>query len=84
MADLNQLRLQAIAEDLMKTNNNMQRTIENILNGLESEIPTVARRAPDAVDESATQRRQLLAVQNRLLSQQNSLRAAVATSEQEK
>ena len=103
----------------MKTNNNMQRTIENILNGpllhhfastfpahcahfssafgvlrfhfsvrgglgLESEIPTATRRTPEAVDESASQRRQLLAVQNRLISQQNSLLAAVDTSEQEK
>jgi len=74
----------AIAEDLMKTNNNMQRTIENILNGLESEIPTVARRSAESVDETRQERRQLRDVQNRLLSQQNSLRAAVATSEEEK
>eukprot|EP01047_Picozoa_sp_COSAG01_P041932 COSAG01_NODE_3631_length_5847_cov_18.156228_5_plen_406_part_00 len=33
------ISITAIAEDLMKTNNNIQRTIENILNGLESEIP---------------------------------------------
>ena len=54
----------------MKTDNNMQRTIENIQNGLESELPPVARRdaggGADAQGSTLTNRRKLLALRTRL------------------
>ena len=60
------ISITAIAEDLMKTNNNMQRTIENILNGLESEIPAVTRGNQSSIrpqEESRVERRQLAGLQ---------------------